>query len=109
MHAEVLCEVALLKWVGGGTVHSWHNETRTDDFQQLPKSEPPHATIVVKNRSYWNGEYKESLKRNRFQSKLKHNLDNWARYYCADLNRPSFSHATTRDPDGRANPKVCGV
>ena len=36
---------------GGGTVHSWHNETRTDDFQQLPKSEPPHATIVVKNRS----------------------------------------------------------
>lgn len=81
---------------GGGTVHSWHNETRTDDFQQLPKAEPPHATIVIKNSSYWNGEYKDSLKRNRFQSKLKHNLDNWARCVCLPRAQPPPRRHTSR-------------
>ncbi len=60
-------------------VHEWHSATRTDDWQQLPKMPPPHDTIIVKDKSYFDGTYKESLQRNRFDTKLRHNLDNWAR------------------------------
>jgi hypothetical protein len=61
------------------TAAEWRNATRTDEFQQLPKMPPSHDTIIVKDRSYFDGSYLESLPRNRFDAKLKHNLDNWAR------------------------------
>ena len=60
-------------------VHEWHSATRTDEWQQLPQMPPPHDTIIVKDKSYFDGTYKESLQRNRFDTKLRHNLDNWAR------------------------------
>ena len=61
------------------TLAEWHNSTRTDDFQELPQEAPPHDTIIVKDRAYFDGTFMESLPRHRFDAKLKHNLDNWAR------------------------------
>ena len=88
------------------TVHEWQAATRTDEWQQLPKMPPPHDTIIVKDRSYFDGTFKESLQRNRFDAKLRHNLDNWARDQGAPRRPPHAPHTVPRPaPHPRRTPR----